>query len=111
MKRNIALTVVTLALAGLCCAISLITVHTAAPALLTSHAIALAVGAALLAVIVTIGPTRLSLAGLMISLCVVGLCLCCFIEESDYGLHHNLVIILIYIKQLSLLQYLVSQLR
>lgn len=91
MKRNIALTVATLALAGLCCAISLITVRTAAPALLTSHAIALAVGVVLLAVIVTMGPTRLSLAGLMISLCVVGLCLCCFIEESDYGLHHNLV--------------------
>ena len=91
MKKNIALTVVTLALAGLCCAISLITVRTAAPALLTSHAIALTVGVGLLAVMVTIGPTRLSLAGLMISLCVVGLCLCCFIEASDYGLHHKLV--------------------
>lgn len=91
MKKNIALTAITLALAGLCCAISLITVHTAAPALLSSHVIALAVGVVLLAVIVTIGPTRLSLAGLMISLCVVGLCLCCFIEKSDYGLHHNLV--------------------
>lgn len=91
MKKNIALTAVTPALAGLCCAISLITVHTAAPTLLSSHVIAVAVGVVLLAVIVTIGPTRLSLAGLMISLCVVGLCLCCFIEESDYGLHHNLV--------------------
>lgn len=91
MKKNIALTAVTPALAGLCCAISLITVHTAAPTLLSSHVIAVAVGVVLLAVIVTIGPTRLSLAGLLISLCVVGLCLCCFIEESDYGLHHNLV--------------------
>ena len=91
MKKNIALTIVTLALAGLCCAVSLITVRTAAPALLTSHAIALAVGVVLLAVMVAMGPTRLSLAGLMISLCVVGLCLCCFIEESDYGLNQKLV--------------------
>ena len=91
MKKNIALTVVTLALAGLCCAVSLITVHTAAPALLTGHAMALAVGTALLAVIVAMGPARLSLAGLMISLCVVGLCLCCFIEESDYGFNQALV--------------------
>lgn len=91
MKKNIALTIVTLALAGLCCAVSLITVRTAAPALLTSHAIALAVGVVLLAVMVAMGPTRLSLAGLMISLCVAGLCLCCFIEESDYGLNQKLV--------------------
>ena len=91
MKKNIALTIVTLALAGLCCTVSLITVRTAAPALLTSHVIALAVGVVLLAVMVAMGPTRLSLAGLMISLCVVGLCLCCFIEESDYGLNQKLV--------------------
>ena len=91
MKKNIALTIVTLALAGLCCAVSLITVRTAAPASLTSHAIALAVGVVLLAVMVAMGATRLSLAGLMISLCVVGLCLCCFIEESDYGFHQALV--------------------
>lgn len=91
MKKNIPITVVALALAGLCCAVSLITVHTAAPALLTGHAIALAVGIALLAVIVAMGPARLSLAGHMISLCVVGLCLCCFIEESDYGFHQALV--------------------
>ena len=87
MKKNIALAVVTLALAGLCCAIGLITVHTAAPELLTGHAISLAVGVALLAVMVAMGPNRLSLAGLMISLCVAGLCLCCFIEESKYGLN------------------------
>ena len=92
MSRNSKLLVATLALAGLCCAVSLITVRTAAPALLTSHAIALAVGVGLLAVIVAMGPTRLSLAGLMISLCVIGLCLCCFIEESDYGLNQKLVI-------------------
>ena len=91
MKKNIALIIVTLALAGLCCSVSLITVRTAAPALLTSHAIALAVGVVLLAVMVAMGPTRLSLAGLMISLCVAGLCLCCFIEESDYGLNQKLV--------------------
>ena len=91
MKKNIAITVVTLALAGLCSAISLITMCTAAPALLTSHVVALTVGAVLLAVMITMGPTRLSLAGLTISLCTVGLCLCCFIEESDYGLHQNLV--------------------
>ena len=90
MKKNIALAVVTLALAGLCCAIGLITVHTAAPELLTGHAISLAVGVALLAVMVAMGPNRLSLAGLMISLCVAGLCLCCFIEESKYGLNQKL---------------------
>ena len=60
MKKYIALTIVTLALAGLCCVVSLITVRTAAPALLTSHAIALAVGVVLLAVMVAMGPTRLS---------------------------------------------------
>ena len=91
MKKNITLAIVTLALAGLCCAVSLITVRTAAPALLTSHAIALAVGVVLLAVMVAMGPTRLSLVGLMIALCVLCLCLCCFIEESDYGFHQALV--------------------
>ena len=40
MKKNITLAIVTLALAGLCCAISLITVRAAAPALLTSHLLA-----------------------------------------------------------------------
>lgn len=91
MKQNIILTVITLALAGLCCAISLIAMHAAAPALLTNHAIALAVGAGLLAIMITVGSTRLSLAGLMISLCVFGMCLCCFIEKPDCGLHQNLV--------------------
>jgi len=91
MSRNTKLVVAALALTGLCCAVSLITVRTAAPALLTSHAIALAVGVGLLAVIVAMGPTRLSLSGLMISLCVAGLCLCCFIEESKYGLNQKLV--------------------
>lgn len=91
MKKNIALTAVTPALAGLCCAISIITVHTAAPTLLSSHVIAVAVGVVLLAVIVTIGPTRLSLAGLIVSLCVAVLCLCCFIEESDYGYNREIV--------------------
>ena len=90
MKTNIALTVVTLALAGLCSAISLITVHTAAPALLASHALALSVGVVTLAVMVAMGPARLSSAGLLTWLCVVGLCLCCFIEKSDYGLHQKL---------------------
>ena len=91
MSRNAKLLVATLTLVGLCCAVSLITVRAAAPALLTSHVIALAVGIGMLAVMVTMGPTRLSLAGLMISLCVVGLCLCCFIEESDYGMNQKLV--------------------
>ena len=91
MKKNIALTVVTLALVGLCCVISLITVRCATPVLLASHAVALTVGVGLLAVMVAMGPARLASAGLMISLCVVGLCLCCFIEESDYGLNQKLV--------------------
>jgi cell division protein FtsW (lipid II flippase) len=91
MKKNITLAIVTLALAGLCCAISLITVRAAAPALLTSHLLAWAVGVVLLAVVVALGPARLSLVGLMIALCVLCLCLCCFIEESDYGFHQALV--------------------
>jgi cell division protein FtsW (lipid II flippase) len=92
MRKNITLTVVTLALAGLCGIISLIAVRAAAPSLLASHAGALAAGMATLAAIVAMGTKRLSLAGLAISLCVIGLCLCCFIEKSDYGFNRKIVV-------------------
>jgi len=92
MNKNLKLIVAMLALAGLCCAISLITVRTAAPSLLASHVVSLAAGASTLALMMAIGQNRLSMAGLMISLCVGGMCLCCFIEGSDYGFNKNLVV-------------------
>ena len=91
MRRNIILTAVTLALAGLCSLVGLITVHAAAPSLLLSHAVALTVGVATLAVMMAMGQNRLSMAGLIVSLCVAVLCLCCFIEESDYGYNREIV--------------------
>lgn len=91
MRRNIILTAVTLALAGLCSLVGLITVHAAAPSLLPSHAVALTVGVATLAVMMAMGQNRLSMAGLIVSLCVAVLCLCCFIEESDYGYNREIV--------------------
>ena len=92
MKKNITLTILTLTLAGLCSIISIIAVRAAEPSLLTSHLEALAAGVATLAVIMAMGTKRLSLAGLMISLCVIALCLCCFIEKSDYGFNRKIMI-------------------
>ena len=91
MRRNIILTAVTLVLAGLCCLVGLITVHAAAPSLLPDHASALMVGAATLAVMMAMGQNRLSMSGLIVALCVAVLCLCCFIEESDYGYNQKIV--------------------
>ena len=91
MARNVKLLAATTALAVLCCFISLITVHAAAPSLLQSHVVSLVAGVVTLVVMVKMGPARLSLAGLLMSLCVAVLCMCCFIEESDFGYNQKIV--------------------
>ena len=92
MNNNTKLMTATIALAGLCCIIGMATVHAAAPALLTRHAIALTAGWAILAAMITLGQNRLASTGLMTALCVAALCLCCFIEESDCGFNRKLVV-------------------
>ena len=91
MNTNTKLMAAMIALAGMCGLIGMTTIHAAAPALTTSHAIALTAGVAILALIITVGQRRLSSVGLTAALCVAVLCLCCFIEESDYGFNRKLV--------------------
>ena len=91
MSNNIKLMVAMLALAGLCSIVGLATVHAAAPSLLANHAFALTAGMTTLALIITMGQNQISLAGLMLSQCVAALCMCCFIEESDYGFNQKVV--------------------
>jgi len=92
MGKNFALTVFTIALAGLCCLVELITVRAAAPTLLASHAISLTAGVAMLALAMAMGQDRLAQAGLIMALCVAGLCLCCYIEDPDCGFNRKLVV-------------------
>lgn len=92
MNTNTKLMAAMIALAGMCGLIGMTTVHAAAPVLTTSHAIALTAGVAILALIITVGQRRLSSVGLTAALCVAVLCLCCFIEESDYGFNRKLVV-------------------
>ena len=82
----------TIALSGLCCLIGMATVHAAEPAMLSSRAIALTAGVALLALMIAMGQNRLASTGLMTALCIAVLCLCCFIEESDCGFNRKLVV-------------------
>ena len=91
MNTNTKLMAAMIALAGMCGLIGMTTIHAAAPALTTSHAIALTAGVAILALIITVGQRRLSSVGLTAALCVAVLCLCCFIEESDYGFNRKLM--------------------
>ena len=92
MNTNTKLMAAMIALAGMCCLVGMATVHAAAPALTTSHAIALTAGWAILAAMITLGQNRLSSVGLTTALCVAVLCLCCFIEGSDCGFNRELVV-------------------
>jgi len=92
MNTNTKLMAAMIALAGMCGLIGMTTIHAAAPAMTMSHAVALTAGVAILALIITVGQSRLSSVGLTTALCVAVLCLCCFIEESDCGFNRKLVV-------------------